>query len=293
MTTAWPIPSRLLAGALCFFCSISASGADARGPARLYGVIDVDFVGHDIAFSVELGGDHAVMYYGWGRDLDEIEGMAVDREGELYLFSESGVVKKVDLGQPNGAPLTVVRSGRFDFTSATTRPADGMIELYDARGRQLVTLDPRTDTFGPAAAHRRLPRAPALDGLARTATRLYGTATAGEAAALYADTGGVFRPVCAGRLRLPIDVQAIERLTDSTLVLARISITDTNRIMLHVESLEPDGCVLRQLFTTELDRERIRGFLKPGNDLDRVLRQARSMRRSPEIEAIAVHGSGG
>jgi hypothetical protein len=229
-----------------------------------------------------------VTYYSWGRDLDEIEGMAIDREGELYLFAESGVVRKVGLRQPNGSPPTVARGSRFDFTSATFRPSDGMIELYDARGRQLVTFDPRTDTFAPAAAHRRLPRAPALDGLARTATRLYGTATAGEDAALYADTGGVFRLVCAGRLRLPRDVQALETLTDSTLVLARISITNTNRIMLHVESLEPDRCVLRQLVTMELDRERIRGYLKPGTDLDRVLRQARSMRRNPEIEAMAI-----
>ncbi len=89
MTTSWPAPSRLLAGALCFFCSVAASGAHAQGPARLYGVIDVDFVGHDIAFSVELGGDHAVTYYGWGRDLDEIERLAIDRKGELYLFAES------------------------------------------------------------------------------------------------------------------------------------------------------------------------------------------------------------
>lgn len=293
MTTAWPNPSRLLAGALCFFCSIATSDASAQGPARLYGIIDVDQVGHDVAFSVDLEGDHSVSYYTWGRDLDEIEGMAIDADGELYLFSESGMVKKVNLRQPNGTPVTVVRNSGFEFTSATTRPSDGVIELYDARGRQLVTFDPRTDTFGPASAHRRLARAPALDGLARTATRLYGTATAGEDAALFADTEGGFSRVCAGRLRMPRDIQALEKLTDATLILARISITQTNQIMLHVESLEPDGCVRRNLFTSELERERIRGFLKPGTDLDRVLRQVRSMRRNPEIEAISIHRMGG
>jgi hypothetical protein len=65
--------------------------------------------------------------------------MAIDGEGEMYLFAESGVVKEVDLGQPAGPPVQVA-TGRYDLTSATVS-SGGLMELYDARGRQFVTFD--------------------------------------------------------------------------------------------------------------------------------------------------------
>lgn len=286
MRTWCPRPSHLLAGAFCFF-ALASTGAAQGG--RLYGMIDIDGgYGQDIAFSVELGGAHTVRTYAWGRDLDEVEGMAVDGDGELYLFAESGVVKKVRLAQPDARTVTVAQGSGFDLTSATSRPSDGMIELFDARGRQFVTFDPRTDAFLPAPRWRPNTQAPELNGLARTATRVYATAEGRSRLDLYVCTGEGCSPVCAGRLNISRDVQAIERLTDSMLLLARTSITPALQVVLHVETLDPVACQVSPLATVQLDREEVRGFLKPGLDLDRVLRQARRLDRAPQIEAITL-----
>ena len=281
-----PRLSHLLTAAFCCFCLSSTAGAQG---GRLYGMIDLDAgFGQDIAFSVELGGANTVRYFTWGRELDEVEGMAVDGDGELYLFAESGVVKKVRLAQPDGRPMTVAQGSGLDLTSATSRPGDASIELFDARGRQFVTFDPRTDAFLGEPRRLSRTRAPELNGLARTRTQLYGTAEAGERLDLYACTDESCERACGGRLNISRDVQAIERYTDATLLLARTSITPALQVVLHVETLDPVACRLSPLVTTQLDREQVRGFLRPGLDLDRVLRQARRLNRAPQIEAIAI-----
>ncbi|HYJ79783.1 MAG TPA: hypothetical protein VEW03_09295 [Longimicrobiaceae bacterium] len=260
-----------------------SSHVEAQRPMRLYGVIDIDYFGYDVAFSLDMGRDTTVTYYGWGRDLDEIEGMAIDGEGELYLFSESGVVKKVDLDQPDRPPVRVAQGRGYNFAGADTRASDGMIELYDEARRRLVTFDPRTDSFVGTA---RGVQGPVLSGLARTGTQLYGTATTGDNTALYVYRNGVFTsPACATLLR---DVQAIERYTDTALIIARISITDANEIMLTVETLEPGSCSLRRVVRIELDKAPLRPFLKPSYTLEQVLREARRRRRNPEIEALTL-----
>jgi hypothetical protein len=286
MGTWYPRVPHLLAGALSFLCLTSTAGAQG---GRLYGMIDIDAgFGQDIAFSVELGGAHTVRYFTWGRDLDEVEGMAIDGDGELYLFAETGVVKKVRLAQPEARPVTVAQLNGLDLTSATSRPADALIELFDARGGQFITFDPRTDAYLNAPRWSTRREAPQLNGLARTATRLYATAEGRERLDLYACTEAGCERVCAGRVNVTRDVQAIERLTDGTLLLARTSITPALQVVLHVETLDPAACRVSPLATVQLDREQVRGFLKPGLDLDRVLRQARRLNRAPQIEAIAI-----
>ena len=274
--------SRLLAGVFCVICPFS-SHAEAQRPMRLYGVIDIDYFGFDVAFSLDMGRDTTVTYYGWGRDLDEIEGMAIDGEGDLYLFSESGVVKKVDLDAPNRPPVRVTQGGGYNFAAADTRASDGMIELYDEARRRLVTFDPRTDSYVGTA---RGVQGPVLSGLARVGTQLYGTATIGDNTALYAYRNGAFTsPSCGVLLH---NVQAIERYSDNALIIARITITDANEIMLTIETLEPDGCSLRRVARIELDKEPLRPFLKPSYTLEQVLREARRRRRNPEIEALTL-----
>ncbi|MFL5386005.1 MAG: hypothetical protein ACJ8GN_26100 [Longimicrobiaceae bacterium] len=253
----------------------------------MYGLIDADYLGYDIAFSVELGNPHTVRYYSWGRDLDEVEGMAVDGDGELYLFSESGAIRKVSLSQPNRPPIPVVQRSPHEFTSANLRSSDGMIELYDARGGRFVTFDPRTDRLVSGGGSPR-GTLPAFDGLARAAGQLYGTAPVRDHPGLFACTDEGCRPACAQRLELPRDLQAIETFTESTLIVAWTSITPGNEILLHVESVSPGSCVRRELFTAQLDRAQIGQFLKPSLNFDDVLRRARRSNRSAEIEAIAV-----
>jgi len=286
MTAFHPMRSALLAACALLFCFLSASAAHPQAATRLYGLIDADYLGSDIAFSVELGNAHTVRYYAWGRQLDEVEGMAVDGDGELYLFSESGAIKKVNLSQPNRSPVEVVGRSPHEFTSANLRASDGMIELYDAKGRRFVTFDPRADRLVPETARRG--NFPAFDGLARTAGQLYGTAPVRESPGLFACTGGRCVPACVRRLELPRELQAIETFTESTLIFARTSITSRNEIMLHVESVDPGSCTRRELFTTPLDRNQIRQFLRPSLNLDDVLRRARQSNRSAEIEAIAI-----
>lgn len=282
MTTFHHNRARLLAGVFCIICSFPTH-VEAQRPMRLYGVIDIDYFGYDVAFSIDVGRDTTVSYYGWGRDLDEIEGMAIDGEGDLYLFAESGVVKKVDLDGPNRLPVRVGSRTRFNFAAADTRPSDGMIELYDEARRQVVTFDPRTDSF---VGTGRAIQGPVLSGLAHVGTQLYGTATTGDNTAVYVHRNGAFTsPACAVLLH---NVQAIESYTNNTLIIARISITDANEIMLTVEALQPEGCSLRRVLRIELDKERLRPFLKPLYTLEQVLREARRRRRNPEIEALAV-----
>ncbi|HEU4556557.1 MAG TPA: hypothetical protein VFS20_01865 [Longimicrobium sp.] len=281
MTIRGPKPLHLLAAAL-FFCA--APAASAQG-GRLYGMIDADFLGHDIAFSVELGRTHAVRFYNWGRHLEEVEGMAIDRQGEMYLFDETGVVKKVRLRTPDAQPDSVA-AARYEVTSASVRPSDGMIELFDARRGQIVTFNPRTDAYVTPTTRRPRTRAPEFSGLARSGTQLYGSAVARDSLHLHACTDQECRPACTAALGLAGDVQAIDGYTGTMLILARTSLTETNQIVLHVESLDPRTCARRQLFAVTLDRERIRSFLKPSIDLDDVMRRARRANRSPEIEAI-------
>ena len=283
MTIRGPEPLHLLAAAL-FLCA--APAASAQG-GRLYGMIDADFLGHDIAFSVELGGAHEVRYYSWGRHLEEVEGMAIDRQGEMYLFDETGVVKKVRLRTPDARPDSV-GAARYELTSATVRPSDGMIELFDARRGQIVTFNPRTDTYVLPTTRRPRVRAPEFSGLARSGTQLYGSAMVKDSLMLQTCTDETCRPACTVRLGPAGDVQAIDAYTGNMLILARTSLTETNQIVLHVETLAPGTCARRQLFAVTLDRERIRSFLKPSIDLDDVMRRARRANRSPEIEAIVL-----
>jgi hypothetical protein len=272
---------------LALSCVCAASPASAQG-GRLYGMIDADFLGHDIAFSVDLGGAHQVRYYPWGRDIKEVEGMAIDREGELYLFDETGEVKKVRLASPNARPTAVAPKAEYDFTGASARPLDGMIELFDNRGLQFVTFDPRTDAFRePPRRGTRTAAWPELSGLARIGTQLYGSAMNVSRLQIYACTTAGCRPACALQLGPAEDVQAIERYSGTALVLARISITDANQLMLHVESLDPRTCTRQRILETQLDRRRIQEFLKPSINLDEMLTEARRRNRSPEIEAIA------
>jgi len=271
------------AGALACLLSLVASAAlQAQGPRRLYGILDAEYFGN-IAFSIDLGGSHEVAYYDWSRELNEVEGMAIDGEGELYLFSESGVVKKVDLGQPARPPAQVQMSG-FDFTSATSSPG-GSMELYDARGRQFVTFDPRTDQF--VAAEARPARGPAFDGLARTTAALYGIARVGRGMALFTCTAAGCTRTCA-TASLPADLQSIETYAGTTLVFAWTSITQANQIVLHVDTLDPATCVRTRLLNAQLDRVRLAGLLRRQVNLDRVLGQARDAGRTIEIEALAV-----
>lgn len=269
-------------------CVCAASPAGAQG-GRLYGMIDADFLGHDIAFSVELGGAHQVRYYPWGRDIKEVEGMAIDREGELYLFDETGEVKKVRLAAPNARPTPVAPKAAYEFTSASARPQDGMIELFDNRGLQFVTFDPRTDAYRePPRRGTRTPGWPSLSGLARIGTQLYGSAMDVSRLQIYACTpSSGCRPACTLQLGPAEDVQAIERYSGTALVLARISITPANQLTLHVESLDPRTCTRQRILETQLDRRRIQEFLKPSINLDETLTEARRRTRSLEIEAIA------
>ncbi len=283
MTVRGLKPLHLLVAVFCFFCATPA--ASAQG-GRLYGMIDADFLGYDIAFSVELGGTHEVRFYNWGRHLEEVEGMAIDRQGEMYLFDETGVVKKVRLASPNALPDSVA-AARYELTSATVRPSDGMIELFDARRGQIVTFNPRTDAYIPPTARRPRVRAPELSGLARTTAGLYGSAMFKDSLHLQACTDEECRPACTAALGPAGDVQAIDRYTGTALILARTSITETNQIVLHVETLDPRSCARRPLFAVTLDRRRIQEFLKPSIDLDDVMRRARRANRSPEIEAVA------
>jgi hypothetical protein len=297
----------LLAAAFCFLCFTSTAAAQGR---RLYGMIDIDaaFFGHDIAFSVDLDGSNEVRFYTWGRELDEVEGMALDQDGELYLFNENGVVSKVRTAQPDAPLVPVPTPAGYTFTSATVRPSDGIIELYDARGGQFVRFDPRSDRLlrEPAPQPRvRLPMGPActgpsnsantceLSGLARTATRLYGSAMVEGNLELYTCTDRSCSRACTVRLNSASDVQAIERYTDTMLIIARIEITETNEILLHVESLDPRSCALTRVLKTPLDQERIRRFLRPSLKLDQVLRRVRQSSRSPQIEAIALQTQAG
>ena len=268
-------------------CVCAASTAGAQG-GRLYGMIDADFLGHDIAFSVDLGGAQQVRYYPWGRDIKEVEGMAIDREGELYLLDETGEVKKVRLAAPNARPTAVAPKAAYEFTAASVR-ADGTIELFDNCGLQFVTFDPRTDAFRePPRRGTRTPGWPELSGLARIGTQLYGSAMNVGRLQIYACTpASGCRPACALQLGPAEDVQAIDRYSGTALVLARISITPANQLTLHVESLDPRTCTRQRILETQLDRRRIQEFLKPSINLDETLTEARRRNRSPEIEAIA------
>lgn len=254
----------------------------AQNPRRLYGVLDAEYFGN-IAFSVDLGGSHDVAYYAWSRDLTEVEGMAIDGEDELYLFSETGAVKKVDLGQPNRPPVQVA-TGRYDLTSATTS-SSGEMELYDARGRQFVTFDPRTDRYSTGTPAR----APAsgFDGLARTVTGLYGLGRVGRGMGLFTCTSAGCARTCA-TASLPPDLQSIEAYAGSTLVFAWTSITSANQIVLHVDTMDPATCARTRVLNEQLDRDALVRLLRRQVNLDRVLGQARDAGRTIEIEALAV-----
>ncbi len=284
MTTSLrPRRAALIAGACWLACVFSAYPAAGQRPARLYGVIDIERVGSDIGFSIDLAPPHAVRLYGWG--FDEVEAMAVDGEGELYLFSETGEVRKVRLSAPDRPPVSVAPAGGFEFTAATTRP-DGMIELFDARGGELVAFDPRRDRILPG---RTRVVEPELTGLARTAAQLYGIAPTRGAVALYVHGNGGFQRTCAQRRIVPNDVEALERYTDTSLIIARISITATNQLLLHVETLEPGACAARPLLRPmEIPRDQFRRFLDPATDLDGMLSRVRSVGWIPQIEATAI-----
>ncbi len=283
-TSRRPTLSRLLIGACCAASLLFPSAADAQRPMRLYGVIDIDRVGSDIGFSIDLAPPHALRFYDWGRQLDEIEGIAVDGEGELYLFYESGDVKKVRLSAPDGPPVSVAPGGGFEFSAASNR-SDGMIEAFDARGRQLVTFDPRRDRILPGGTRA----ATSLTGLAWTATERYGIADVRGGTALYVDRDGRFQRVCARELDLSRDVNAIERYTDTSLIFARLSFTNRDQVLLHVETLEPGTCAVRPLLDpVEIQLDQIRRFFDPSADLRSLLRRARQLRRSPQIEATAI-----
>lgn len=279
-----PRRSLLAAFTLAGVLSIAADVAlQAQTPRRLYGVLDAEYFGN-IAFSVDLGGSHEVAYYAWSRDLTEVEGMAIDGESELYLFSETGGVKKVDLGQPARPPVQVA-TGRYDLTGATSSPS-GAMELYDARGRQFVTFDPRTDRYSAEATPARAP-ANGFDGLARTATGLYGLGSAGRGMGLFSCTTAGCARTCAAA-SLPPDLQSIETYAGSTLVFAWTSITPANQIVLHVDTMDPATCARTRLLNEQLDRDALVRLLRRQVNLDRVLGQARDAGRTIEIEALAV-----
>ncbi len=284
-TSRRPTRLRLLAGACGAACLLlSPTPADAQRPTRLYGVIDIDRVGSDIGFSIDLAPPHALRFYDWGRQLDEIEGIAVDGEGELYLFYESGDVKKVRLSAPDGPPVPVAPGGGYEFSAVSNR-SDGMMEAFDARGRQLVTFDPRRDRIVPGGTRA----STSLKGLAWTATERYGIADARGGTALYVHRDGRFQRVCARELDLSRDVNAIERYTDASLIFARLSFTNRDQVLLHVETLEPGTCAVRPLLDpVEIQLDQIRRFFDPSADLRSLLRRARQLRRSPQIEASAV-----
>jgi hypothetical protein len=277
-------PRRSLLASFALVCVpslVASAGLQAQSPRRLYGILDAEYFGN-VAFSVDLGGDHDVAYYAWARDLNEVEGMAIDGEGELYLFSESGVVKKADLGQPN-RPAVQVATSRFDFTSVTVG-AGGVMELYDARGRQFVTFDPRTDRF---STEMRPAGGQSFDGLARTSAGLYGLGRVGRGMGLFSCTGAGCARTCASA-SLPADLQSIEAYAGSTLVFAWTSITPTNQIVLYVDTMDPATCARTRLLSTQLDRDALARLLRRQVNLDRVLGQARGAGRSVEIEALAV-----
>lgn len=276
--------SRLLIGACCAASLLFPPAADAQRPTRLYGVIDIDRVGSDIGFSIDLAPPHTLRFYAWGRHLDEIEGMAVAGAGELYLFYESGDVKKLRLGALDDPPVSVAPGGGFEFSAASSR-SDGTIEAFDVKGRQLVTLDPRRGRILPG----RTRVGPDLKGLAWTATQRFGIANARGGTALHVYNGGQFQRVCARGLDLSREVNAIEWYTGTSLVIARLSITNTNQVLLHVETLEPGTCAVRPLLDpVEIRLDQIRRFFDPSEDLESLLRRARRFGRTPQIEATAI-----